>query len=221
LPFPANETQWANQTSIVWSTQGEAFWDVLRLENNLRLLANRQHPIVHCDLDMIVQKDLSPLVQWGETQGFDMIFSRETWGDPLPICSGLYIVYPRSLTFSQNWLQWMKQKKYGTYSDQTTLRSYIIENRHTVQESPCIIDGTHYTNHVICIGAQRICILDMEVITRNPMASRTQYANHVNIDNVGGIETFLRFYNERIEDLPLTCRCGKAHLGNTDVCLHR
>ena len=82
------------------------------------------------------------------------------------------------------------------------------------------IEGVKYNNIMVNIDDIKICILNMEIVTRDPMKTKRQYANHINIDNVGGVNTFLRFFNERIEDLPLTCRCGKKHLGNNEICKH-
>jgi hypothetical protein len=114
----------------------------------------------------------------------------------------------------------MKQKKYGTYSDQNTLRSYILEQPHKIRPIVSTIDGITYSHSLIHVDNIKIVILDMELITRDPMTTKTQFANHVNVDNVGGVQTFIRFFYERIEDLPLTCRCGKRHLGNTEICTH-
>jgi hypothetical protein len=224
LPFPPDEVYWSLDPlpGFRWTPKGEAFWDILRLDNNLKLLNGRGHPVVHCDLDMIVVQDLEPILQWGETEKFDMVFSRETWGDPLPICSGLYILYPSSYSFCKTLRSMMKHKTYGTYSDQNTLRGYILNHPHSIHQTSCTLNGTIYPNNtVITIDTIVICILDMDILTRDPMKTKTQFANHINVDNVGGIYTFIRYFYERLEDLPLTCRCGKRHLGNTDICLHR
>jgi len=224
LPFPPDEVQWLNNRtlpSIFWTGKGEAFWDVLRLENNIDLLSIGK-PVVHCDLDMIIVKDLEPLIHWGESQKIDIIFSKETWGDPLPICSGLYVLYPSSIDFCKKLLTMMKMKKYGTYSDQNTLRSYIIESGYTIENVSCVSSVFDGLQNIVITTPEgiRICILDMDIITRDPMQTKRQYANHVNVDNVGGVSQFIRFFYERIEDLPLTCRCGKKHLGNTEKCIH-
>ena len=203
---------------------GEAFWDIVRLESNIGLLQKEKRPIVHCDLDVIVVYDLEPMVEYCKRERYDMVFSRETWGDPLPFCSGFYILNAISLasvSFFENLLQMMKQKQYNTYSDQNTLRSFLLETPHTRQRVSCRLNGVDYINTVITIDNIRICILDMDIVTLDPMATKTQFANHINVDNVGGTSTFIRFFYESIEDLPLTCRCGKRHLGNTDVCIHQ
>jgi hypothetical protein len=57
-------------------------------------------------------------------------------------------------------------------------------------------------------------------VVRDPLFDIGQYANHINIDNVGGTASFLKYYNQPLEELPLTCRCGKRHLGDTSVCPH-
>jgi hypothetical protein len=221
LPFPPDEVQYFPQNKFRWNAKGEAFWDVLRLENNIEYLIKYRKPVVHCDLDMIIVKNLDSLIEWGKRERFDIIFSRETWGDPLPICSGLYILYPSSQVFCKEiWLTMMKLKKYGTYSDQNTLRFHALDCEAIVTNVSSMLDGIEYKNTIVSLDNMRICILDMEIITRDPMGTKTQYANHVNVDNVGGVNTFLRFFNEKIENLPLTCRCGKSHLGNTEICQH-
>lgn len=202
---------------------GEAFWDIIRLENNLQLLNIENYPIIHCDIDVIIVKNLMPIVELGIKENYDLIFSRETWGNPLPICSGLYIMFKSSSNFMNMILEYMKTQKYNTYSDQNTLRSYINETIHTIENVNCCLDGIQYKNTIIKLLDDNItiCILDMDIVTRDPIFTKTQYANHINVDNVGGSSTFIRFFYERIEDLPLTCRCGKTHLRNYDTsCRH-
>ena len=208
LPFPEDEVLWNGGWNggwnRGWTRKGEAFWDVLRLENNLALLNELHHPVIHCDLDIIIEKNIAPIVEWGKQLDVDLIFSRETWGDPFPLCSGFYVLYPRSLNFSKKWLDMMKKKQYGTYSDQTTLRSYLMGQPYQIQDK--------YGYKLITVDDIKICILDMSMITRDPILQENQYANHINVDNVGGTDQFIRFFYEKMEDLPLTCRCGKSHL---------
>lgn len=226
LPFDTREVRRVNpsnpHTNITWSKQGEAFWDVLRLENNIEMLKSTRLPIMHCDLDVIVVKDLQPIVDFGKKENVDIVLSRETWGSPIDICSGLYILFPNNhaVSFFENWLNMMKIKKYNTYSDQNTLRSYIIENGYTIQDRFYIMKSKNYNHTMIVCNNIRICILDMELITRDPIKIRKQYANHINVDNVGGTNTFIRYFYEPMERLPLTCRCGKSHLGNNEICQH-
>lgn len=66
----------------------------------------------------------------------------------------------------------------------------------------------------------KICVLDFNIVTRDPIINNGQFANHINIDNVGGVFSYLRYFNEVLETLPLTCRCGKKHLGDNNICKH-
>jgi hypothetical protein len=36
----------------------------------------------------------------------------------------------------------------------------------------------------------------------------------------GGGLIFLKYYDTDLELLPLTCRCGKTHLGDNSICTH-
>ena len=217
LSFPSNEVRRiydynTNTSMIRWSHEGEAFWDVVRLEKNLELLEQSGQPIIHCDLDIIVEKDLTPLIELGN----DMVISRETWGDPLPFCSGFYILFPSGLALFRTILAQMKEKRYGTYGDQHTLREYILRENPTI--SSIYVDGFHHT--IVSTNTIRICILDMNAIQRDPIRQERQFANHINVDNVGGSPTFIRFFYEPMKQLPKTCRCGKTHLGNREKCIH-
>jgi len=35
----------------------------------------------------------------------------------------------------------------------------------------------------------------------------------------GGVQIF-KYYDTDFESLPLTCRCGKTHLGDNSICTH-
>lgn len=230
LPFPQNEVRRINETTISWSPSGEAFWDVLRLGSNIHLLRQTNLPIVHCDLDVIAMRDLQPIVDFGKNENIDIIFSRETWGAPVDICSGFYILFPpMNPTISQQktqyldeWLNMMKTKKYGTYSDQNTLRLDILESGSGSEISTfeSSVEGNTYHHTLISHRGLRVCILDMNMLTRDPMTQTIQFANHINVDNVGGTQTFIRYFYEPLDKLPLTCRCGKSHLGNNEICRH-
>ena len=39
-----------------------AWWDVIRLKKNLELLMNEKKPVMHIDMDIIVEKDLIDIV---------------------------------------------------------------------------------------------------------------------------------------------------------------
>ena len=114
----------------------------------------------------------------------------------------------------------MQTNKYNTNSDQVTIMNYIVNNEHTITKEPVVFDGVTYTNSIIHIDNIKICVLDFDLIVRDPILTRGQFANHINVNNVGGVINFLRYFDEPLENLPLTCRCGKAYLGDTSVCNH-
>ena len=63
-------------------------------------------------------------------------------------------------------------------------------------------------------------MLYFNIIVRDPVLNINQFGNHINIDNVGGTQNFLKYFDEDLENLPLTCKCGKVHLGDTSICKH-
>jgi hypothetical protein len=63
-------------------------------------------------------------------------------------------------------------------------------------------------------------VLYFNIIVRDPVLNINQFGNHINIDNVGGTQNFLKYFDEDLENLPLTCKCGKVHLGDTSICKH-
>jgi hypothetical protein len=118
-------------------------------------------------------------------------------------------------------LKRMKNKTYDTYSDQVTLMNYIIATPHSITKEIYRVDNKTFTNNIIHIDGIRICVLDFSLIIRDPVLTKDQYADHINIDNVGGVSQFIRYFDEPLESLPLTCRCLKMHLGDTSVsCPH-
>ena len=190
-----------------------AWWDIARL--------------IHIDQDIIIEKDIKPLIDLP----YDIIISKEIGNEKafpaecskilgLGVCSGFYILKPSSFKFMSNILNNMKNKKYGSYSDQVNLMNYIVNNKYELSQEDIILDEKNYTNKIIKIDDIKICVLDFNIITRDPIINDGQFGNHINIDNVGGVNTFLRYFNEDIEKLPLTCRCGKTHLGDNNVCNH-
>jgi hypothetical protein len=204
-----------------------AWWDIIRLDCILNKLKDYQKPIVHIDLDIIVEKDIEPLVQLP----YDIIISTEIGGNKsfpaecskilgFGVCSGFYILKPTSITFMKNILENMKNKKYNSNSDQLHLMNYIVNNKHNIVEENIILDNKEYTNKIINIDGIQICVLDFNIITRDPIINDGQFANHINIDNVGGVQNFIKYFYEDLETLPLTCRCGKRHLGDNNVCTH-
>jgi hypothetical protein len=204
-----------------------AWWDVVRLNNNINILKSANKPVVHVDIDLIIKKDIEPLVNLG----FDLIFSKEIGEDNafpkecskvlgFGICSGFYIIKPGAMKFISKIYHLMDSYKFNSYSDQVNIMNYIITNKYIVREEDVILDGIKYTNKVIEIDGISICILDFNIIVRDPIFNMNQFGNHINIDNVGGTQNFLRYFNEDLESLPLTCRCGKKHLGDSNICKH-
>jgi hypothetical protein len=80
------------------------------------------------------------------------------------------------------------------------------------------VENREYRNHVVTLGGVRICVLDNGLVTRDPVRNTGQFANHINIDNVGGPRRLIRYFYADLDDLPLTCRCGQ--LGDTRACVH-
>ena len=208
-------------------TDGYAWWDVLRLKNNIDILLRTREPVVHIDIDVVVRKDIRPLIDLE----YDIIFSREIGGSSafpkecssrlgFGICSGLYILKPSAIQFLLGLLYTMRERVYNNYSDQVSLMNYIVETPHVIGAEEFIHNGKTYTNHIIIIDGIRICVLDFDVIIRDPVFTIDQFADHINIENVGGVANFLKYFQYPLESLPLTCRCGKTHLGDTSVCPH-
>jgi hypothetical protein len=204
-----------------------AWWDIIRLNNNLDLMMTKNSPVVHCDLDIIIEKDIRPLIDLD----YDFIIATENDGNKayppecseklgFGVCSCFYIAKPRSFSFLTKLLTNMVCRTYNSYSDQVTLMNYIVNNNYTVTKEKVVLNGVEYTNNIIILDDIKICVLDFGIITRDPIFKREQFANHLNIDNVGGVQNFIRYYYEDLEKLPLTCRCGKAHIPNTGVCLY-
>lgn len=204
-----------------------AWWDIIRLNNNLSLLSETNKPVVQVDMDIIIEKDIEPIVNID----YDFIISTEIGGDNsypqecskilgFGVCSGFYIIKPSALFFLSNILSLMKSHKYNTNSDQVTLMNYIVNNKYTITEEKVVFDNITYINKIIHIDNIKICVLDFNIITRDPIFNNGQFANHINIDNVGGVNLFIKYFDEKLENLPLTCRCGKKHLGDTSICPH-
>lgn len=203
-----------------------AWWDLVRLYHNLELLHTHMCPVVHIDLDLILKKDIEPLINLE----YDIIFSKEIGEDQafpkdcsqqvgFGICSGFYVIKPSGLKFMLNLFNQMNSYKYGTYSDQVTLMNYIVENNHTIKEETVVLDGVTYFNKRIEIDGVRIGVLDFNIIIRDPILNGPHFGHHINVDNVGGPQNFLQYFDEDLETLPLTCRCGK--LGDHSLCKHK
>ena len=204
-----------------------AFWDVVRLNSIINMIETHNKNVIHIDQDIIIEKNIKPLVDLP----YDIIISTEIGGNKsfppecskilgFGVCSGFYILKPSSIHFMKNILDNMKSKKFGSYSDQVNLMNYIVNRDYVLSEQDIILDNKKYTNKIITIGDIKICVLDFNIITRDPILNNGQFGNHINIDNVGGVHNFIKYFYEDLENLPLTCRCGKRHLGDNNVCNH-
>lgn len=204
-----------------------AWWDVIRLKKNLELLMNEKKPVMHIDMDIIVEKDLIDIVNLP----YDFIISTEIGGpNAFPrecsnklgfgVCSGLYIIKPTAASFMFMTLKNMMDYKFNNYSDQVNLMNYITTNPHQIIIEEVVFGGKTYTNTIILIDSIKICVLDFELVIRDPIVNNGQYANHINIDNVDGVANFKKYFYENLEKLPLTCRCGKTHLDDNNICKH-
>jgi hypothetical protein len=204
-----------------------AWWDVVRLHNNIELLMKTDKPVVHIDIDLIIEKDIEPLVNLN----YDIIISKEIGKDEafpkecskilgFGVCSGFYVIKKSALAFLIKIYNFMSNQTYQSYSDQVNLMNYIVQNKYTVRDEELILDGITYVNKIIEIDNIKICVLDFNIIIRDPILNNGQFGNHINIDNVDGMTNFLNYYKEDLEKLPLTCRCGKTHLGDNKICEH-
>lgn len=199
----------------------------IRFKLTLDLYVKIDKPLIMCDLDVIVEKDLTKLVDLP----YDIIISKEIGGNKaypqecsaklgFGVCCGFGIFKPSSKKFLFTIYQNMIDKKYGTYDDQVNFMKYIVDHHHSISEKEVILDNIKYTNKIIEVDNIQICVLDFNIIVRDPITNINQFANHINIDNVGGTQQFLKYFDEKLENLPLTCRCGKKHLGDNNICKH-
>ena len=204
---------------------GYAWWDIVRLEKLIKIMAKKRIPIVYCDLDLILERNISPLVELN----YDFIVSKEIGGGSafpkevssdlgFGLCTGFYITKYSSIEFLRRILLLMRKQHYGSNSDQVTIMHYIHENEKGIEFRNEYICNKEYTNIVIRIDGINICILDSDIITRDPITDNDQFGNHINIDNVGGSNNFIKYFYSPLDKLPLTCRCGR--FGNADECLH-
>jgi hypothetical protein len=127
---------------------------------------------------------------------------------------------PSALSFMNKIYGLMKNKLYNSCSDQVNIMNYIVNNNYNLTTEELTLDNIKYINTIIEIDNIKICILDFNIITRDPVLNMGQFGNHINIDNVGGTHNFLKYYDTDLESLPLTCRCGKTHLGDNSICNH-
>lgn len=204
-----------------------AWWDIVRLYHMIEILSNYNKISIHIDQDIIVEKNIQPIINLP----YDIIISKEIGEDKafpsecskilgFGVCSGFYILKPSSIVFMKIIFNNMINKKYGSYSDQVNIMNYIVNNKYELSEENIILDGINYCNKIIKIDNIKICVLDFNIVTRDPIINNGQFANHINIDNVGGSNNFIKYFYNEIENLPLTCRCGKKHLGDNNICNH-
>jgi hypothetical protein len=117
-------------------------------------------------------------------------------------------------------LKHMKEKTHKSFSDQVNIMNYVVNNEYILREEECVLNGIKFMNKIIEIDNIKICVLDFGIIVRDPIFIKHQFGNHINIDNVGGVNNFIKYFYEPLENLPLTCRCGKKHLGDNNICSH-
>lgn len=204
------------------------WWDIVRLYNNLSILQRENTPVVHVDVDIIIEKDIRPLVDLN----YDIIISREIGKEKafppecsrkigFGVCTGFYIIKPPAIKFLSHIFNLMQSNVYNSSSDQVNIMNYITSYPDVkIQDEEILIENIPTYNKIITIDGIKICVLDFDTVTRDPIYTKNQYANHINIDNVGGTYNFLQYFDKPLEELPLTCRCGKAHLGDNSICTH-
>jgi hypothetical protein len=199
----------------------------IRFKHNLDLLLTNNKPIVMCDLDVIIEKDIQPIVDLP----FDIIISTEIGGaNSYPkecssklgfgVCCGFMVIKPTAKKMMFEIFKNMVTKKYNTYDDQVNIMNYIVNSNYKVHDEEIVLDNVKYINKIIEIDNIKICVLDFDIIVRDPIINNGQFGNHINIDNVGGTLNFLKYFDNDLEKLPLTCRCGKKHLGDNNQCKH-
>jgi hypothetical protein len=204
-----------------------AWWDVVRLKHNVGLCLKKKIPVIHIDMDIIIEKDIEEIVNLP----YDIIISKEIGGDQsfpkecsqkvgFGVCSGFYVIKKEASKFMIKMLINMRKKVYNSLSDQVNIMNYIVNNNYHVEEEECILNNVIYKNQIIEIDNIKICVLDFDIITRDPIVTKNQFGNHINIDNVGGVYNFINYFYASLEELPLTCRCGKTHLGDNSICNH-
>jgi len=208
-------------------TNDYAWWDIIRLESNIKLVKNTNLPVVHIDLDIIIEKNIYPLI----SLPYDIIISTEIGGNSsfpkecsqklgFGVCTGYYTIKPSGISFMENILKYMKDRLFGTYSDQVTIMNCITLQDYIITIEPFEWNGVIFQNRIIHIEGIKICVLDFELITIDPIIKKHQFGNHINIGNVGGTEQFLSYFYKPLSELPLTCRCGKHHLDDYSICPH-
>ena len=202
-----------------------AWWDIFRLKNNIILLEKLKKPIVNIDLDIIIEKNINEIINLQ----YDIIISKEIGENNaypseyskilgIGVCTGFYCIKEKSKRIMEKIYEEMINSE--NYSDQYNLMKYICNNKKKINKEKIVLNNKEYINTIIEIEDIKICILDYEIIIRDPIKNNNQYGNHINIDNVGGSDNFLKYFDKKLEDLPLTCRCGKRHLNDYRECIH-
>lgn len=204
-----------------------AWWDIIRLQKNIGLCSSTSIPIVQIDMDIIIEKEIQSLIELP----YDFIISTEIGGNQsfprecseklgFGVCTGFYVVKRTAIPFLKKIEENIFNKKYNSLSDQVNIMNYIVNNPYTCTDEICIIDGIEFHNKKIEIDGILIGVLDFNIITRDPVLPAHQFGNHINVENVGGVTNFIRYFYEPLDNLPLTCRCGKTHLGDNSICKH-
>jgi hypothetical protein len=145
-----------------------AWWDVVRLRKNILLSLEKGVPIVHVDMDIVIETDLEEIVKLP----YDFIISTEIGGDRsypaecskklgFGVCSGFYVIKKGGLPFMTNILKNMSSKKYNSLSDQVNIMNYIVNNTYKVKEETCSLNGADFKNKIIEIDGIKICVLHL------------------------------------------------------------
>ena len=132
-----------------------AWWDVVRLFNNLSIIRKTNKPVVHIDLDLIIEKDIKPLVDLQ----YDLIISKEIGeAEAYPkecskilgfgVCSGFYIIKPSAHNFMTKLYDIMSNNSVN-YSDQVNLMNYIVNSNYNIKDEEIILDNIKYINKII------------------------------------------------------------------------
>ena len=111
----------------------------------------------------------------------------------------------------QNILEIMKSFEYNTYSDQNILLRYIVNNKYKVYEETIMLDNKVYINKIIEIDNIKICVLDFDIISRNPIINKGQFGNHLNI-NLLGTNNLIEAFYKNVELIPLCCNCNRSNI---------
>lgn len=192
-----------------------AWWDVVRLTKVIELL-KKGNTVVHCDLDIIILKDINPLTKIDS----DFIISCEINGNNaypkncsnklgFGVCTAFYVAKPSALKYLENILSRMIDRKYeNCYSDQVTIMNSIVNNEYTLKTEPITFNNMVYENRLLETEGIKMCVLDFEIIRRDPITDQNHFGMHISIDNVGGSNNFVKYFYQDFKTLPRTCRCN-------------